>query len=128
MTVVAQEVTREAPSPTTRVTGYLRVVSQQDETLHYVHGIPGHGEHLGHEVTVALEEGDGPQLDVEQQRRHSGKRLQVFLSLVGRGSDQRLQTLRLNCHLEEEYPYILTIRTFHLHHLTFKFYRAILHI
>lgn len=72
----------------TEVTAYLRMISQQDETLHYVHGLPGHGEHFGHEVTVTLEEGDGPQLDVEQQSRHPGKRLQVFLSLIGCGSNQ----------------------------------------
>lgn len=72
----------------TAVTAYLRMISQQDETLHYVHGVPGHGKHFGHEVTVTLEEGDRPQLDVEQQSRHAGKRLQVFLSLVRCGSDQ----------------------------------------
>lgn len=46
---------------------YLRMISQQDETLHYINGIPRHGEHFGHEVTVTLEEGDRPQLYVEQQ-------------------------------------------------------------
>jgi len=46
---------------------YLRMISQQDETLHYIHGVPRHGEHFGHEVTVTLEEGDGSQLDIEEQ-------------------------------------------------------------
>lgn len=72
----------------TVVPAYLRMISQQDETLHYIHGLPGHGEHFGHEVTVTLEEGDRPQLDVEQQSRHPSKRLQVSLSLIGRGSNQ----------------------------------------
>lgn len=83
------------------VTSYLRMISQQDETLHYVHGIPSHGEHFGHEVSVTLEEGDGPQLDIEQQSRHPGKRVQVFLSLVRCGSNQWLKTLGLDCHLED---------------------------
>lgn len=48
-------------------TPYLRMIRQQDETLHYINGIPGHGEDFGHEVTVALEEGDRPELDIEQQ-------------------------------------------------------------
>lgn len=75
------------------------MISQQDETFHYVHWLPGHGEHFGHEVAVTLEEGDGAQLDVKEQRRHPGERLQVLLALVRRGSYQRLQTLRLDGHL-----------------------------
>lgn len=51
----------------------LRMICQQDETLHYIHGLSGHAEHLGHEVTVTLEEGDRPQLDVKQQGRHPSK-------------------------------------------------------
>lgn len=49
------------------MTNYLRMISQQDQTLHHIHGLPCHGEHFGHEVTVTLEEGDGPQLDVKEQ-------------------------------------------------------------
>lgn len=82
-------------------TAHLRVIRQQDEALHYIHGLPGHGEHFGHEVAVTLEEGDGSQLDVEQQSRHPGKRLQVLLSFIGGGGDQRLQTLGLDRHLED---------------------------
>lgn len=72
----------------TVMTAYLRMISQQDETLHYIHGLPGHGEYFGHEVAVTLEERDRPQLDVEQQSRHPSKRLQVSFSLVGCGSNQ----------------------------------------
>lgn len=77
------------------------MISQENETFDYIHGIPGHREHFGHEVTVTLEEGDGVQLDVKEQRRHSGKRLQVFLALIWCGSNQRLQTLRFNGHLAD---------------------------
>ena len=75
------------------------MVAQQNEALHHVHGLPGHRKHLGHEVAVTFEEGDGTQLDVEQQSRHPGEGLQVLLAFVGRGGDQRLQTLRLDGHL-----------------------------
>lgn len=64
------------------------MISQQDQTLHHIHGLPCHGEHFGHEVTVTLKEGDGPQLDVKEQSRHPSERLQVFLSLIGRCSNQ----------------------------------------
>lgn len=49
------------------------MISQQDEPLHNIHGLPGHGEHFGHEVTISSEEGDWPQLDIEQQSRHPSK-------------------------------------------------------
>lgn len=49
------------------------MICQQNETFHYVHGLPRHGEHFGHEVTVALEEGDRAQLNVKQQSRHASK-------------------------------------------------------
>lgn len=49
------------------VVWYLRVIRQQDESLHHVHGVSGHGEHFGHEVAVTLEESDGAQLNVKQQ-------------------------------------------------------------
>lgn len=78
------------------------MITQQNETLHYIHGLPGHRKHFGHEVAVTFEESDGTQLDVEQQSRHSGKGLQVLLPFIGRGSDQRLQTLRFNGHLSRE--------------------------
>lgn len=77
------------------------MICQQNETFHYVHGLSRHGEHFGHQVTVALEEGDRTQLNVEQQSRHPGKGLQVLLSLIRCGSYQCLQTLSLNCHLAE---------------------------
>lgn len=76
------------------------MVSQQDETLHNVHGLTGHREHFGHEVTVSLEESDRPQLDVEQKSRHPSERLQVFLSLIRCNSNQRLETLCLDCDLD----------------------------
>lgn len=79
------------------------MISQQNETLYYIHGLPGHGEHLGHEVAVAPEEGDRTQLDVEQQSRHPSKRLQVFLSFIGRGSNQCLQALGFNGHLADRH-------------------------
>lgn len=82
-----------------RTTTNLRVVSQQDETFHHVHRLSSHGEHFGHEVAVALEECDRPQLDVKEQSRHPGERLQVLLALVRRGRNQSLQALRLNGHL-----------------------------
>lgn len=78
------------------------MIAQQNEALHDVHGLPGHGKHLGHEVAVTFEESDGTQLDVEQQRRHPGEGLQALLPFVGRGGDQRLQTLRFNRHLSPE--------------------------
>lgn len=78
------------------------MIAEQDQSLDHVYGFPAHGEHLGHEVAVTLEEGDGPQLDIEQQGRHPGERLQVFLALVRCGSNQSLQTLGLDSHLEDK--------------------------
>lgn len=81
-------------------TAYLRVISEKDQSLHHIYGVASHGEHFGHQVTVTLEECDGSQLDIKQQSGHAGERLQVFLSFIWRRSNQRLQTLRLNRHLE----------------------------
>lgn len=78
------------------------MVSEQDQALYHVHGLAGHGEHLGHEVTVALEEGHRPQLDVEEQGRHPSEGLQVLLAFVRLGRNQGLHALRLNRHLESE--------------------------
>lgn len=82
-----------------RIITNLRVVSQQDETFNHIHGLSSHGEHFGHEVAVTLEECDGAQLDVKEQRRHPSERLQVLLAFVRRGSNQRFQTLRFDGHL-----------------------------
>lgn len=47
---------------------HLRVVSEQDEALHYVYRVSRYREHLGHQVTVALEKGHGPKLNIQEQR------------------------------------------------------------
>lgn len=79
---------------------HLRVVSEQDESLHHVYGVSRHREHLGHQVAVALEKGHGPELNVHEQRRHSSKRLQVLLTFISCRRYQRLQTLSLDGHLD----------------------------
>lgn len=61
---------------------HLRVVCEQNQTLYHVDGVSRHREHLGHQVTVALEEGHRSELNVQEQGRHSGKRLQIFLPFI----------------------------------------------
>lgn len=63
------------------------MISEQDEPLHHADGVSRHGEHFGHQVAVALEEGHRAKLDVQKEGRHSCKRLQVLLALVRCGSD-----------------------------------------
>lgn len=82
------------------VVSHLRMISKQDEAFDHIHGLPTHGEHFGHEVTVTLEEGDRPQLHIEQQGRHSRERFQVFLTFIRCGGYHGFHPLGLDGHLD----------------------------